>query len=71
VKVLQAQFLERGAVRPQPVRGDRFWLHELIAQQTPEKSQRGLGIAPLLNDHVEHFAFVIDGAPEVHPLAPD
>jgi hypothetical protein len=42
---LKTQFLERGAIRPQPVRGDRFWLHGLIAQQTPEKSQRGLGVA--------------------------
>ena len=42
-------------------------------QKPPEEALRGVGIAPGLNEDVEHNAILIDGAPEVmlHALDPD
>jgi hypothetical protein len=37
----------------------------------PEEALRGVGIAPGLNEDVEHNAILIDGAPEVMPHALD
>jgi hypothetical protein len=34
-------------------------------QKPPEEALRGVGIAPDLNENVEHNAILIDGAPEV------
>jgi hypothetical protein len=43
------------------------WCFNNFAQQP----YSGNGIAPFLNQHIEDFALVIDGAPEPHPLAGD
>ena len=42
-------------------------------QQSLEKALRGVGIAPRLNENVEHDAILVDGAPEIvlHALDPD
>jgi hypothetical protein len=40
-------------------------------QKPPEEALRGVGIAPGLNQDVEHNAILIDGAPEVMPHALD
>ena len=39
------------------------------AQKLPEEVLRGIGIAPGLNEDVEHNASRIDGVPEVMPHA--
>jgi len=33
--------------------------------------QRRPAVTPALNQHVEHLALMIDGTPEIHPLAAD
>jgi putative transposase len=37
-------------------------VNALALQQFPEQLQRGVLVSALLNQHVEHFAFVVDGA---------
>ena len=45
----------------------------LLLQKPPEEALRGVGVAPGLNEDVEHDAILIDGAPEIvlHALDPD
>jgi len=43
----------------------------LIVQLASQRSQCRFSIAPLLANHVEKFAIVIDSPPEVHWLAAD
>ena len=61
------------AIAPQLVGHDhpRHVLQTL--QKPPEEALRGVGIAPGLNEDVEHNAILIDGAPEIvlHALDPD
>ena len=65
------QLTPSDTMAPQLVGHDRP--SERTAKRTPEEALRGVGIAPGLNEDVEHNAIVIDGAPEVmlHALDPD
>jgi hypothetical protein len=42
-----------------------------VLQQFPGQSQRCLLVPPLVHQHIEDFAFVIDGPPQVHSLPCD
>jgi hypothetical protein len=46
-------------------------MNALILEQFPQKLQRRLFVAALLNKDIEHLAFIIDRAPEIHPPATD
>jgi hypothetical protein len=43
----------------------------LVLQEFSQQSQGSSRIASLLNQPIQHLAFVIDGAPQPHPLAAD
>jgi hypothetical protein len=43
----------------------------LLSEKLAHQPQRRSGVAAALNQHVENLAFVIDGTPEIHPLAGD
>jgi hypothetical protein len=43
----------------------------LVLQQSSQHFQSRMLVAALVHQDVQHFAFVIDGTPEVHPPAPD
>src|SRR5205807_4554899 len=62
---------ERGGVGAQLV-GDQQFRHEAsLLEQLAHQPQRRPTIASTLNQHVENLALVIDGAPQIHPLAGD
>ena len=46
-------------------------MNSLALQQFPEQLQRGVFVAALLDQHIQHLAFVINSAPEPHPAAAD
>lgn len=62
---------QRGAVGCQLVGGDRLSTDAAVAKQLAQGLRRSLPVAVLLNEHVEHLALVIDGTPQVYPLATD
>jgi predicted glycosyltransferase len=43
----------------------------LLLKKFAHQSQRCSAVTPALNQHVEDLTLVIDGTPEVHPLAGD
>src|SRR4051812_45481330 len=43
----------------------------LALQQLPKQLHRGMGVAPLLDQHVEHLALIVDSAPQPHAPAAD
>jgi hypothetical protein len=64
-----AQLPERGTVRGQFIGGESLWMDPLVLEQFAQQSQRSNGIATLLDQYVQHFAFVIDSPPQLNPLA--
>jgi hypothetical protein len=61
------------AIAPQLI-GHEHSRHILQTLQQPlEEALRGVGIAPRLNENVEHDAILVDGTPEIvlHALDPD
>ena len=48
-----------------------FRCKALFLEKLAHQPQRRPAVAPALDQHVEHLAFVIDGTPEIHPLAGD
>lgn len=67
----QAELSKGRSVRRQTVSRDLFRLNGLVTQQATEQLQSRLRIPSSLGDEIEHFAFVIDGAPQIHPPADD
>src|ERR1700751_3668939 len=63
------QMPDRGAIRRELVRGDALRVDALVLEQPPRELQRRALVAPLLHQYVEDLAFVVDGAPQVHPAA--
>ena len=49
----------------------KFRRETLLLEQLVHQPQRRPGIAARLNQHVENLALVVDGTPEIHPLAGD
>jgi len=46
-------------------------MNALAFEQLCQQPQGRVGVAPFLNQHIENFTFIVDGAPEPHPLAAD
>ncbi len=66
VTARQAKRLGRRAVGCELVRGDRLGVNALMLQQFSEQLQSSVLAAALLNQNVEHLAFVVNGALQVH-----
>jgi hypothetical protein len=67
----QSQTSERAGVGAQLV-GDQQFRHEaLLLEQLTHQPQGRPTIAAALDQHVENFALVIDGTPQIQPLAGD
>jgi len=58
---------ESRAVRTQLVGDQQLRCEPLFLEQLAHWPECRLGISPTLNEHVEDFALVVDGAPQVHP----
>src|ERR1700693_4523114 len=75
LSVLRAgkQLTPSDTIAPQLVNRDHSRDVSQTLQKPPEEALRGVGIAPGLNEDVEHNAILIDGAPEVmlHALNSD
>ena len=67
MRASQSQTPERRGVRADQQLRRKFLLLEKLAHQ----SQRGSAVAPALNQHVEDMTLMIDGTPEIYPLAGD
>ena len=67
----KVQLLQRCCVGTKAVGRKHLWRDGLVAEQAFQKLQGGHRIALLLDDEVEHFTLVVNGAPEIHPLAAD
>ena len=67
----QSETPERRGVGAQLVGDQQFRREALLLEQLAHQPQRRPAIAPALDQHVQDLALVIDGAPEVHPLAGD
>ena len=65
------EVLEGSAVGPQLIRRHPFRREALLSHQLAHEPDGSAPISPALNQDVEDLAFVIDGAPEIHPLARD
>jgi hypothetical protein len=62
---------ERRGVGAQLVGYQQFRREALLLEKLAHQSQRGSAVAPTLNQHIEDLTLMIDGTPEVHPLAGD
>jgi hypothetical protein len=62
---------ERRGVRAQLVGDQQLRRETLLLEQLAHQPQRCPTVAPTLDQHVEDFAFVIDGPPRIHPLGGD
>jgi hypothetical protein len=71
VRTGQPEMSKRRAVGAQLVGDQQFRRKSLLFEQLAHQSQGRQGVAPALNKHVEDLAFVVNGTPEVHPLAGD
>ena len=67
----QLQLPERRAVGAQLVGYQQFRRKPLLSEKLAHQPQRRPAVAAALDQHVEDLAFVVDGTPEVHPLAGD
>jgi HSP20 family protein len=62
---------EGRSVGAQLVGDQQFRRETLLPQQLAHQPERRALVAPALNQHIEDLALMIDGAPQVHPLAGD
>jgi len=62
---------ERRGVGAQFVGDQQFRRDTLLLEQLAHQPQRRPTVAPALDQHVEDFALVVDGPPQIHPLAGD
>ena len=67
----QPQTSERGGAGAQLVGDQQVRCKSLFLKKLAHQPQRRPAVTPALNQHVEHLAFMIDGTPEIHPLAGD
>ena len=67
----QSQTPERRGVGAQLVSDQGFRRKPLLLEQLAHQPQRRPGVASALDQHVEDLALVIDGTPQIHPLAGD
>ena len=62
--------IHRRAVGPKPICHDDFWT-AIPFHRFAQELQRSLAIPPFRDKDLEHFAFVINRAPEIMGLAID
>jgi hypothetical protein len=62
---------EGSAVRAQHIRDHPFWREALLPHQFAHELDGSAPVSPALNQDVENLAFLIDGAPQIHPFARD
>jgi hypothetical protein len=62
---------ERRGVGAQLVSDQQSGCEPLLLEQLTPQPQRRASVASALNQHVEDLALVIDGTPQIHPLAGD
>jgi len=65
----QSQTPERRGVRAQLISDQKFGREALLLEQLAHQPQRRPGVASALNQHIENLALVVDGTPQIHPLA--
>src|ERR1700752_3794471 len=62
---------EGSTVGAQLIRDHLFWREPLLSHQLAHEPDGRAPVSLALNQDVEDLAFVIDGAPSIHPLARD
>jgi hypothetical protein len=67
----QTKVPERCSVGGELVGDQQFRREAQFPEELAHQAQRRPLVAPALNQHVEDLALMIDGAPQVHPLAGD
>ena len=67
----EAEVAQRGAVRAQLVGGHPLRREALFPQQLAHQLDGRATVSPALKQHVEDLAFMVNRAPEIHPLAGD
>ena len=67
----QSQTPEGAGVGAQLVGDQQLGSEALLLEQLAHQSQGRPSVPPTLNQHVEHLAFVVNGTPQIHPLAVD
>jgi len=71
VRAGEAQLPERRAVGAQLVGDQQLRCEALFLEQLAHQPECRLRVSPTLNEDVENLALVVDGAPQIHPLAGD
>jgi len=71
VRAGQPQTPERRGVGAQLVGDQQFGCEALLLEQLAHQPQRRPSVASALDQHVEDLALMVDGTPEIHPLAGD
>ena len=67
----QPETPERRAVGAQLVGYQQLGREALLLEKLAHQPQRSPAVAPALDQHVEDLALMVDGTPQVHPLAGD
>jgi hypothetical protein len=67
----QPQLSESRPVRTQLVGDQQFRREAMLFEQLAHQPQRRALVAVALNKHIEDLAFVIHGAPQIHPFIGD
>src|SRR5437764_14658130 len=67
----EAKMPKRGSVRAQLVGCQQFRREAVLPEQLAHQPECRVLVAAALHQHIENLALVIDGAPQVHPLAGD
>jgi len=62
---------ECGSIGAQFVGHQKFRRKPLLSEKLAHQPQRRSGVPAALHQHVEDPAFVVNGTPEIHPLASD
>src|ERR1700724_4582466 len=71
VRTAQSQAPERRGVGAQLVSDQQFRCKPLLSEKLAHQPQFRPAVAATLHQHIEDLAFVVDGTPEIHPLAGD
>jgi hypothetical protein len=59
----EAEILQSRPIRRQVVGGDCFRMDALALEQLSQQLERGVLVAPLLDQNIENLTLVVDGAP--------
>jgi len=67
----EADLFEGGSIGPELVGGDLGGGKAVLFEQLTHQLEGHCLVAPTLYEHLQHFAFIIDGPPQTHQLATD